>query len=118
MSRRQSWRSTRKGNDMSTKFTPGPFNARFDEAITVHEADGARICILGHLGKRGRRTTQEVTATARLLADAPAMYAMIEKLLAFNEPDSRLDQEGDFHLRLAADQAWSEAQALVSRHQS
>lgn len=48
-------------------------------------------------------------ADGRLLAAAPRLLAALEKLLAFHDADSVLDQRTDMRLAMAAHAAWDEA---------
>jgi hypothetical protein len=66
--------------------TPGPWIYKGGETTTIREADGSMICqmkfLAGPHGLSGRRSNEEVDATARLIAAAPELYEALKEMIA------------------------------------
>ena len=65
---------------MSAQHTPGEWNVRFEEVISV-DAGGFRLCTLTHLNSLGRRDPEEVAANAHLFAAAKIMLEALEYVM-------------------------------------
>lgn len=114
MSRRLSWQSTRKGNDVRTKFTPGPWEIRHNHPDARTAPDLAYIVPASAPAYYepcaevayvyGCTYNEKSTPNAALIADAPAMYKFIAGLVM---------RHG-----LLQEQDHQKAKALLARHQS
>lgn len=66
---------------MSAPFIPGPWQARTHPPC-IGDAEGHPFAIVAGAG-------EEQAATSRLIAEAPAMYALITRWIAAHEPQDR-----------------------------
>lgn len=70
--------------DVAATHTTGPWGVDFDEATNVRSPDGGYVCQLGYLrgkfGRLGRKTSEEVSANAHLIAASPDMLATLKAL--------------------------------------
>ncbi len=99
---------------MSTKFTPGPWvnegkpaDDDFGEHfVAVHDGDGERTFTIAAVIPSGNPdlNPKRTTANAALIADAPAMYALLEKIVAKQTC-------------WIGNQLLDEAEALIAKHQ-
>lgn len=66
-----------------SKYTPGLWTVESDEGTIVRDCDGGAVCQLkylrGRYGLNGRRTDEEVSANARLIAAAPELLKALKK---------------------------------------
>ena len=85
-----------------SEHTPGPWTVEHDEATKVLDADGCTLAWVGHLHLRGRRSSEEVGANARLIAAAVDMLEALEAIVADAE---YLALVGDNHARRMAAKA-------------
>lgn len=86
--------------------TRGPWTARGNCVDTG--GDYAIRC-----DRTGANGSQDV-ANARLIAAAPELYAALDALLTFHEPDSQADQCTDARLREQCADAWDKARAVLA----
>jgi hypothetical protein len=73
-------------------FTPGPWKA---ECFAVESPAGHLIAHTGFVGNRLPPTTNE--ANARLIAEAPTLYALGQQLLAYKPDQFDGDEDVDSH---------------------
>lgn len=62
-------------------YTPGPWEAHFEEAIRVKNKDGT-VAVATNLHLHGRRDISEAEANALLIAAAPELLEALEHLLS------------------------------------
>ena len=60
------------------KYTPGPWETKFEEAIRIKDVRGNTVCIVTHLTKAGRRGSSESEANAYLITTAPELLEDLE----------------------------------------
>lgn len=107
---------------MSTKFTPGPWSE--GGIFYYHDGSPPRRNIWGPINRpaghsSGSLICEKATIEdAALIADAPAMYALLEKIVELNDPDSLSDQLTDHRLRDEHMALYVQAEALLARHHS
>lgn len=108
-----------------SKRTPGPWIVTTDwcsrdhwEVIEAEIFPGKWGAVCDTLNRHHCLSPDDSAANAALIADAPAMYALLQKIVAFNETDSLIDQVDDVRLREERAAAYAEAEALLARHQS
>ena len=90
---------------MSTKFTPGPWHQFPKQKLCIESSDGnIALCNLARCSN----------ADAALIADAPAMYALLRKLV--DHVDQRFS--GNFRSFQEYLPLKAEVEALLARHQS
>lgn len=116
---------------MTTKFTPGPWTAfeafqdpeshwsvgpRFKACIRVGGTTNAgNVIAIVCMGGDGATSSSgaAVDANARLIADAPAMYALLQKIVDHFQNPNMTRYLGPLH-----PSAIEDAKAILARHQS
>lgn len=94
-----------------TGWTKGKWRIDFGETYVIRDEDGGRVCTMnwlkGRHGHKGRRSHEEVVATAHLLRTSKELYEALKALVA-SMPDSHENRQ-----RCQA--AWDKANAALSR---
>lgn len=104
---------------MTTKFTPGPWfvyedaEAEFYEIVENPVDLRKKVVADVEFGYKGTKAEIENPANAALIADAPAMYALIKRL---SDSVKKSDSYAEYLHEL--DSIHIEAKALIERHES
>lgn len=82
------------------KFTQGPWSEYFGSGniIEVHNSDGLEVINWQGFDGNGNFSNLEIEANAQLIAAAPEMYEMIERLTKISSEDAKLYLENSSDL--------------------